>query len=196
MRRLWAACLLVIVTGWVEASEPAGIRLKWWSAKEGSAPEGKTAEFLLPWGASKWELFKKIYVKGAEFNPSCEGAEEEVCYLGGAGEGWFADFGESVRPASLTFGPKGLSRFQVPFASHRYKFFVDIMIDALGPGKITRSTVSNRMGARFDQEIRTWETATTRVELAKRGDIIDEGWLVVGFKPLAKMLPKTGEAPF
>ena len=115
--------------------------------------------------------------------------------------GWRPYFGSETRKldADLRFYQDRFFAFSISFTPDSdYDFVLATMIQALGqPVHRETSTVQNRMGATFDQEQALWQTANVEVSLQKRSTKVDQGALLVTYKPFAPPAePTAGKAPF
>lgn len=117
---------------------------------------------------------------------------------------WTADFGDSFRWSMepyLQFTPdEQFYSYSILFTEEAFADTKKTLLGRLGkPKSDLPSTVENRMGAKFDQEIIIWETAHTRVMLIQRNPAnLTKGALSVTYIPLEKAIPPepTAEAPF
>jgi hypothetical protein len=117
---------------------------------------------------------------------------------------WYADFGESFQWSMdpfLRFTPDGkFFAFSLSFHENAFEDTKRTLLARLGKPKNDKpSTVQNRMGATFDQEVVEWKTAHTRVLLIQRSPSdLTKGLLEVAHLPLETSLPPepTASAPF
>ena len=209
---LWMAVLaLVGAASSVLAGEPAGVKLRWdGSVNNRSNPAGTEAAFLFPWGATESELTQKLTGSNAPGamdagKPSCwptNTEKEDGCTLGVDGfAGWFADSGENAFRVTLYFMGGKFYRYSITFPEAWYSDMKQSLITAIGkPKGVVRSTVSNRMGAKFGQETARWTTKSTLVEIEHLSDTVEEGDLTVTYKPILVSFPRkpktATKAPF
>lgn len=184
-----------------ETKGPAGVRLKWVSARRGGAitaarPSGTPLRSLFEWGRLATD-FEKTYKQRCEEKDwsglkFCHGMRVE-------GE-WQVDFGDRGWPANLGFFDGKFFQFLVLFDSDAdFDFIEATMARALGaPTSDERSTIQNRMGANFDQRKIRWLGGDVSVVLEKRSGKVDQGTLIVMYMPLASGFEgeKGGDAPF
>lgn len=117
---------------------------------------------------------------------------------------WSADFGDSFQWSMdpyLQFTPDGkFYSYHLSFHGNAFDDTKQALLARLGkPKEGKTSTVENRMGAKFDQEIMAWKGSHTLVLLVKRSSSdLTKGLLQVTYTPLEKTLPPepTGAAPF
>ena len=183
--------------------EPKGLRLRWFSYTGKSAPEGIDPRQMWLWGVTKPELLTQL--GSPKPWPLCyksdtyEGVERCIFSNPDAGT-WYADFGDDFYEVDAQFFNGAFYTYSVRFPEHKFDFVKQTLKAALKhAGASSVSTVSNRMGAKFDQETVLWLGQRTMVYLEQRGDKVDEGLLQVTFLPIAKLAPvqpKAGKAPF
>lgn len=184
------------------AEEPKGIRLRW----TGSTDPVANARQMIEWGSTRGDVEEQLGVRSDVYNPRefiCTGnrTETQSCKLGNRGNGsWSADFGDDAPKTwetMLFFVDGRFFQYIVEVPPDRFDLVETALAKALGePDKSESSTVQNRMGASFDQEVRIWEGKEVDVNLMKRATVT-EGLLGVTFKPLAEEVPKKeAEAPF
>lgn len=178
--------------------EPSGLRVRWYSLMD-REPDVPRSTALVEWGASAESVNELL-------DESCQVKldDEEMCFLGlGRYDGWYADFGDDRLTAyepRLLFFNNELYSYHVSFPAEYFSFVDATLRKAVGkPSNQESSSVHNRMGAEFDQEILIWELKTTQLILMKRAATVDKGVLSVTYRPIASKIPKeekAGEAPF
>lgn len=186
-----------------EPAAPSGIRLRWYGLRQRESQPSET-RLKLEWKTA--EATAKERLDGKLRCSSRRGGApgEDLCFAGIKGyDGWFADFGDDAKgwfEPRLFFYNGLLYQYHVEFGSDDFSYVVATLQRALGqPATSKRSTVKNRMGAEFDQDILIWERGDVIVIAMRRGAKVTEGVLSVTYQPISKTIPKEptgGEAPF
>jgi hypothetical protein len=115
------------------------------------------------------------------------------------GRNLLADFGSRTFDATVIYHDNQFYKYRVSFGEFHFDYVADSLIRVLGrPATDLESTVQNRMGAEFDQRTLFWDLPKVSVYLSKRMTTIDEGIMLVTYKPIGDVVPKEkpGEAPF
>lgn len=100
-----------------------------------------------------------------------EGARAALSYAGVAADSISARFIDSkLAIVTIRFKPGG------------YRQIVEALAEKYGPPTIERSELQNRMGAKFDQEVATWESSAGRLEVKRFGMTLEMGVLSMASK--------------
>jgi len=178
-----------------QGNAPRGVRVRWYDVINDAPVESDRQ--MIEWGATGREVEASL---GEDHYADWKG--EDAWVLGTAKYGgWWADFGDDAPrayPTTLFFIDGKFFRYFVDVQPERFELVETTLTKALGaPDNRESSTVQNRMGAEYDQEIRIWEFEEVDVHLVKRAGKVTAGLLAVTYKPLAREVPEeTAEAPF
>jgi len=177
----------------IAADEPQGLLL---SHGDPSGKEPPRSVFI-KWGTSKTEAIQELGLTCYSLS-KFEGVE--MCI---AGYSWCADFGDATSDqysAALYFLNGRFYSYDLKFPERAFEFTRDTINARLGePTGQKASVVSNRMGAKFDQDHLIWKTEKTTIYLIKRqASDLTHGGMTVRYLPIANKVPspKVGKAPF
>lgn len=176
--------------------EPQGVRMQ-------RTVDGKQESVLLPWGATVDEAkalltLPKPDVLGSTTALLC--TPNNCAFHDSFLDGWRIDTGDVTfadRP-SLEFQDGKFYQYSMLVPANSFSAMYDILAKALGsPSKSEDIPRQNAYGAKWTGLIRTWETQNCEVKLAAQISRIDDGLLMVTYKPLKAPEKKPeGEAPF
>jgi hypothetical protein len=180
-----------------EAREPQGLRM------QRSADD---RHVLLPWGIAAAEAQRLLPC--AEGNTLCFGSASSLscltssCTVGIAAlsEGWRIDTGDVylVKGPYLEFHEDKFYEYSIIIPPIQFAALLAILTKALGEPTSSEEVPSqNAYGAEWSGAIRAWDTEKCEVILSTRISSIDEGLLLVTYKPLKPPEKKAeGKAPF
>lgn len=176
--------------------EPQGLRMQ-------RTVEDKHHSVLLPWGATVDEAKallprSKPDVLGSTTSLFC--TSFNCSFHDSFVDGWRIDTGDVTfadRP-SLEFHEGKFYQYSMLIPANSFGAMYDILSKALGsPSKSEDIPRQNAYGAKWTGLIRTWDTQNCEVKLAAQISRIDDGLLIVTYKPLKPPEKKSeGQAPF
>lgn len=195
---VFALCLPHYVSAQAQAPtrEPQGLRMQ-------RAVDGKRDSVLIPWGSSVEEA-KTLLPRS---KPDALGSTTALfctsfscSFLDHFVDGWRIDTGDVTfvdRP-SLKFQEGKFYQYSMLIPANSFDAMYEILSKALGsPSKSEDIPRQNAYGAKWTGLIRTWNTQNCEVSLSAQISRIDDGLLLVTYKPLEQPEKKLeGQAPF
>lgn len=188
------------------ADPPTGVRVVW---ANGYTSTARGAQTLIPFGASTSQTNLFLSDGPSEDLPKCYGAADGkgLCSFLRSQKlkGWFPDFGEDAPPWAFTLEMSFLNdkfyKYLITFPELQYLVVRTALDKTLGkPTMTTPLPLRNGFGASIDAKVFTWETKSAEVTLTFPSPAdLNEGMLIVSYKPIAKNAPKIGDrakAPF
>lgn len=185
------------VVGAEQKQEPRGVRLRT-STEKGREP------ILIPWGATADEIAvmsaRKDEWPGFAGHLHCDNKTEGTCRFSSTLIAWHTDFGEnaSFPPPHIHLHHGQFYEYALPLDADDFDFVRGVLIKALGsPSSSHEYPRQNAFGATFTGRLITWNGATVEVRLSASISRIDDGAMIVTYKPLAPPEQKVeSKAPF
>jgi hypothetical protein len=191
-------CLSYHVSGLAQSPprEPQGLRMQ-------HTKDSKHDSVLIPWGST----VDQVKALRPRSKPDALGSTTALfctayscSFLDSFVDGWRIDTGDVVfadRP-SIEFNDGKFYKYSMLVNANSFDAMYDILSKALGsPSKSEDIPRQNAYGAKWTGVIRTWNTPNCEVTLTARLSRIDDGLMLVVYKPLAPPEKKPeGQAPF
>ena len=194
----FALCLAQYVSAEAQAPprEPQGLRMQ-------RTVEGKRDSVLIPWGSTVDEvkaLLPRLKPDSLGSTTALFCTSLSCSFLDNFVDGWRIDTGDVAfvdRP-SINFHEGKFYQYAMLIPSKSFNAMYEILAKALGsPSKSEDIPRQNAYGAKWTGMIRTWNTQNCEVSLSAQISRIDDGLLLVTYKPLEPPEKKLeGQAPF
>lgn len=191
------ALALAPVLSWGETPrEPKGLKMQ-------RTVDGEHQSVLIPWGATAAEVISLLprTSPGAPDAASAVNCYGSSCTVSDVSiGGWRIDTGEVAfsHSPSLKLHQGKFYEYALLVPGDEFGDMFEILTGALGvPTESEDIPRQNAYGAEWIGRIRTWKSANSEVTLMAQLSRIDDGLLLVTYKPFAPEDPKPeGKAPF